>query len=947
LATKKIVPDYITTQIDHDTGQGNRDWLAVSLWSAVTRHRFLFRTRLSLERRSCWQTRFEKESSDKSEHSKDKNDRVNPISQLTAFSTASVRLNCAFACGCLTMMELRGVRVHNLQNLDIDLPTGKLISICGVSGSGKTSLALDTLYAEGQRRYIESFSAYTRQFLDRLEKPDADRIDGLPPAIAVHATSVGNRRSTVATITELSDYIRLLLARVGRVHCSNCDQLVQRESPQSISEWVQASIPVDCRWMLCFELSEFECDSEQHLRESLPTYQQRGFLRAIINGRTSRLDALDELIAAHSESAARPLIVVDRFKGVPELQRLRDSLETAFADGQRKSTLLLSSPFESDLADFHVDETTWKRRDFHGDLICSGCGAEYWDPTPQLFSFNHSLGACPTCEGFGNLPQSESRCPDCDGQRLRPQALAVRVGGKNYAQLCAIPVADAAAFFRDQLELDERESAVAQVMLDQIAARLGYLDSIGLDYLTLDRPVQTLSGGEARRVALTKALGSSLVNLLYILDEPSAGLQSHDVRRLEGALFRIRDRGNTVVLVEHNEALLAASDHLVEIGPRAGSDGGRLVYSGDPDGMLATAESLTGAYLSGRLLGGMPESRRPSQRGKIVLQGATGHNLKDIDVEFPLGMLCIVSGVSGSGKTSLVQRTLYGALCRRLRKDAKQPLPYRDIQGGGQVDDVVSVDQSPIGKSPRSNPVTYIKAFDAIRKLFAETTDAKTRNYGVGHFSFNSEHGRCEECRGDGSLEIDMQFLADMRVPCPRCRGTRYRKEVLDVRYRSLSVAGILNMTVREAIGFFRGQKKIQAKLQPLMEVGLGYLSLGQPATTLSRGEAQRLKLSTYLAKSTRSRTLFLLDEPTAGLHFSDVVKLIDCFDALISVGHSLILVEHNLQLMMAADHIIDLGPGPGEDGGRVVVTGTPEEIAATPESLTGGFLKARFERLT
>jgi excinuclease ABC subunit A len=942
------------------------------------------------------------------------------------------------------MIQLRGVRVHNLKNLDIDLPTHKLIVVCGVSGSGKTSLALDTLYAEGQRRYIESFSAYTRQFLERLEKPDADRIDGLPPAIAVKTTAVGNRRSTVATLTEVSDYIRLLLARVGEIRCLHCQQPVQSESPQSVGGFLQTEIADNQRWLIAFDVAGHS--SEMPVSETLQEIQQRGFVRGIVEGRMVRFDELN-LNDTPIETA---LAVVDRFKGVRDIQRIRDSLETAFANSPGSCTVLIDrgeSGSESDTGRSHhcssatlerIDGAEWHRFDFSSNLACRRCGVEYWEPSPQLFSFNHSLGACPTCEGFGNvleidmervvpdpsksirdgaiapwttpaykhewqelmalaadegidvdvpynaLPKSsrqliqqgvpahdfgglrgffawlerrkykmqhrvflsrwkgESCCPACDGQRLRPESLAVRVDGKNYAEICRMQVSDAISFFRQGLDLTREQTAIAGVMLEQIIARLGYLKSSGLDYLTLDRPMQSMSGGEARRVALTKALGSSLVNLLYVLDEPSAGLHPHDVQRLTSVLTDIRDRGNTVLVVEHEEAILLAADHLVEIGPGAGSDGGRLIYSGDCEGMLASKDSLTGAYLSGRLLGGIPEHHRPINRGKIKLLGACGNNLKNVDVEFPLGVLCLVTGVSGSGKTSLVQKTLYGALCRRLRKDCNKPLPYRDVYGDGQIDDVVLIDQSPVAKTPRSNPVTYTKAFDAIRKLFAETIEARTRNFGVGHFSFNAEKGRCEECQGDGSLEIDMQFLADIRVPCPRCRGTRYRKEILNIRYRSCSIADVLNMTVRESIGFFRGQKKIQAKLQPLLNVGLGYLALGQPATTLSRGEAQRLKLSAFLGKATRSRTLFLLDEPTSGLHFSDVVKLIDCFDALLNVGHSLIVVEHNIQLMMAADHIIDLGPGPAADGGAVVTCGTPEEVAACSRSLTGKFLRAR-----
>jgi excinuclease ABC subunit A len=950
-------------------------------------------------------------------------------------------------------IELRGVRVHNLQDLNVDLPIGKWIGICGVSGSGKTSLALDTLYAEGQRRYIESFSAYTRQFLDRLEKPAADRIDGLPPAIAMGVTSAGNRRSTIATMTEVSDYLRLLLARVGQIECPDCKLRIVRDSPESVAQRANELVAANDRWMIAFspeislaenrgensDASEIESVDRQQL---LAEWSEKGFLRGLLGGKIVRLVDLTE----QDLQQELPLVIVDRLQGAPDPQRARDSLEIAFDASGHGCVLLVpmntdSTVSPSTATSVQIDGVPWQRHDFSADLRCPGCSREFLDPTPQLFSFNHSLGACPTCEGFGDIlevdmglvvpdptksireraiapwttpayehewqelmtlsdaegidvdlpfgelsaasrrkieigvprhnfgglrgffdwleqrryktPQrvflgrwkSERRCPGCHGKRLRPEALAVRVGGLNYGDWCQLRVREAAQQF-SELVLDSEQTAIARVMLDQLQSRLGYLEEIGLGYLTLERAVRSLSGGEAQRVALTKALGSSLVNLLYVLDEPSAGLHPHDVQRLTRTLSGIRDRGNTVIMVEHEETLLRAADHLVEIGPRAGSEGGKLVFSGTCEEMLASSTSITGQYLSGRLLGGMLSQRRPS-RGRIGLSGASGNNLKVAHADFPLGVLCVVTGVSGSGKTSLVQRTLYGALCKRLGKECPAPLPYSDVFGDGQIDDVIMVDQSPIGKSPRSNPVTYVKAFDSIRQLFASTVDARTRNFGVGHFSFNAEGGRCDECQGDGSQEIDMQFLANMRVPCPRCQGSRYRKEVLEVRYRSLHIAEVLKLTVREAISFFRGEKKIQSKLQALMDVGLGYLSLGQPATTLSRGEAQRLKLSTFLGKTAHHRTLFLLDEPTAGLHFSDIVKLLDCFNALISVGHSLIIVEHNRQLMLAADYIVDLGPGPGDEGGQIVFSGTPEEVAACGESRTGTYLKEKFDAVT
>jgi excinuclease ABC subunit A len=691
-------------------------------------------------------------------------------------------------------------------------------------------------------------------------------------------------------------------------------------------------------------------------------------------------------------------------------------------------------PHPSSLAPLVIDGRPWRRISFSTQLACEDCNLEYPEPEPRLYSFNSPLGACPQCEGFGNvididmelivpdpgktlrdgaiapwnspayqheleellalaadhgLPvdvpfrQLEPRhlelirngvperdfgglrgffawlerrkykmhirvflsrwrsyrpCPACGGTRLRPESLATRIGGKNIAEVSAIKIADALEFFRT-LPLSDWQRQVGRMMLEQVQARLGYLDAVGLGYLTLDRTLRTLSGGEVRRVALTAALGSSLVNMLYVLDEPSIGLHPRDIRRLIGAIQGLRDRGNTVVVVEHEEAIIRAADQAIEIGPGAGERGGRIVFQGTPQQMEASPDSLTGDYLAGRRGIGASGRRRQPDHGWIRLAGARGNNLTNITVEFPLGLLCVVTGVSGSGKSTLVQDTLYPALCRRLRKDSPKPLDFDDIYGDGQIDDAIMVDQSPIGRSPRSNPVTYLKAFDEIRTVFAETVEARTRNYTAGHFSFNADLGRCNGCSGEGHVQIDMQFLADVYMKCPMCNGTRYRDEILDVTYRGRNIADVLEMTVREAFTFFRGRPKVQARLKRLIDVGLDYVRLGQPANTLSGGEAQRLKLAGYMSSARRGRCLFLLDEPTTGLHFSDIVQLLDCFDALLAVGHSLIVVEHNLQLIKAADYLIDLGPGPADEGGRVVVQGTPEMVANSPPSITGRFL--------
>lgn len=911
-----------------------------------------------------------------------------------------------------------------------------MIAVCGVSGSGKTSLALDTLYAEGQRRYIESFSAYTRQFLQRLDKPDCESISGIPPAIAVtrSGASRGNR-STVATATEIADHLRLLYAKIGRLICYQCGQPVTSYDPQSAAA-VLGELPSRTRLMIGFAVS---LPSRAEASETLLGLQQQGYVRLIVGDTSFHLGDSDRSQLADSIPAAgtQGFVIVDRVTSDDDPLRLTESLESAMAGGDRFATVWAASdhPLAGAAATVSIDDRPWQRFEFSNRHRCDTCDIEYPEPTPQLFSFNNPLGACPVCEGFGDqvdidmnlvvpdpsksirdgaiatwntpaykhewkellaiaddynvpldVPYSElpaaaikiiqhgvpernfggldgffawlerkkykmhvrvflsrfrsyTRCSECQGKRLRPAALAYHINGHHIADATAMQV-DAAVSFFDQLQLDARQRQIADEMLRQVHARLRYLQDVGLGYLQLDRTLRTLSGGETQRVALTGALGSSLVNMLYVLDEPTAGLHPHDVAQLSQAITGLKRRGNTVLVVEHDEQLIRAADQVVEIGPQAGTGGGRLVFQGTPEEMLAPDASLTGEYLSGRrgTLSAHTERRQP--RGKIVLRGASGHNLKNINVEFPLGVLCLVTGVSGSGKSSLVHDTLYGALCRRKRKRAPATLPYDDLVGAGQIEDVMLIDQSPISRSARSIPVTFIKAFDPIRAVFAETVEARTRNFSAGHFSFNNESGRCEECEGDGVLQIDMQFLADIAMTCPSCGGSRYRREVLNVRYRDRTIAEVLEMTVQSAHTFFRGHSKVQDKLKRLMDVGLGYIGLGQRATTLSSGEAQRLKLAAFLTGARRRRTLFILDEPSTGLHFADNVQLIDCFDALLDDGHSLVVVEHNVQLMQAADHIIDLGPGAAAAGGRVVAQGTPREIAQVEASVTGRVLQ-------
>jgi excinuclease ABC subunit A len=940
-----------------------------------------------------------------------------------------------------SFIQLRGVAVHNLKNIDLDLPLGRLVALCGVSGSGKTSLALDTLYAEGQRRYIESFSLYTRQFLQKLDKPAAERIDGIPASIAVTRDDVSrSNRATIGTATETIDYLRLLFAKIGRLVCPACRRPVARSTSESAAGQL-ALLPGDKRHLIALPASPEPGESAEELATR---WASQGFVRVVprdIPDRQSPRSMVGALDAGARPLVAAMLVIVDRLTSASPPQRLRESLETAFRHGSgRAAALIEAGPDAADAIVF--DDRTWHELDFSTRLECTTCGRTFADPEPRRLSFNSPLGASPTCEGFVNvvdldmqrivpdagkslregaiapwntpaykheldellalapdygLPvdvpfrelteehlrlirdgaaerefggltgffawlerrkykmhlrvflsrwRTSRTCPNCQGSRLNEEALAWRIGGLGLAALTQLNIDEAHGFLAD-LPLAPAEQAASRHILDQALSRLGFLRQVGLGYLSLDRTLRTLSGGEAQRVSLTSALGSSLVNMLYVLDEPSVGLHPAVVDRLAGAVRGLCDRGNSVVVVEHEESLLRAADELIEIGPGAGDRGGEVVFQGTLAEMLAEGASLTGEYLAGRRGISVPERRRPTTHGSIKLLGARGNNLQNITVEFPLGVLCLVTGVSGSGKSSLVQETLYGALCRRKRKECDPPLPYDDVVGCGQLDEVVLVDQSPIGRSPRSNPVTYIKAFDPIRAVFAETIEARTHNYAAGHFSFNVDGGRCSACQGEGYTQVDMQFLADVFMKCGQCGGARYRREILAVKYRGRNIADVLAMTAREAFGFFRGQPKVQARLKQLIDVGLDYLQLGQPANTLSAGEAQRLKLAAHLSEATRNRTLFLLDEPTTGLHFADVVTLLDCFEALLSVGHSLIVVEHNLQLMRAADYLIDLGPCAGDQGGRIVAQGTPEEVARCAESATGRYLAASFaERL-
>lgn len=936
-------------------------------------------------------------------------------------------------------IRVRGARTHNLKDVDLDLPRNRLIVFCGASGSGKTSMAIDTLYAEGQRRYIESFSAYTRQFIEQLDKPDCDRIEGLPPAIAV-TRSGGSRsnRATVATATEVADHLRLLFARVGRITCPDCGIEVRRDTVDSIADAL-AGLAEGQRAMLGFEAS-LNDDPAGRLAELI----EAGYVRSLVDGE------MDELVSLAQGQAPSGTItvVVDRFVGGRvDPARVGESIETTLAGGDGACVVVFPPA---------ADGTTDPLLRFDTRLRCNGCTREFVTPEPQLFNFNSPLGACPECEGFGSVVETDmdlvipdkslslrqgaiapwrtpayaheleellalaedygidadapysqlppeavrvfvngvperdfgglngfvawlerrkykmhlrvflSRwrsyrpCPACHGDRLKPDALAVTVAEKTFADICRMEVREASRWFdaTSRAGLAEADAAITRAVLTDVTSRLGYLQEVGVGYLTLDRTLRTLSTGEAQRVTMTATLGSNLVDMLYVLDEPSTGLHPVDVAPLIAALRRLRERGNTVLMVEHEEEAIRAADHVVEFGPLAGQEGGEVIYEGVPEGLPDEPTSRTGDWLAGRrMVYRGADDRRPTNQGKLTLLGAHGANLGDngepLDVELPLGVLTVVSGVSGAGKSSLVRRTLFPALHERLhnqngtdaKHEADRPLPYADLLGWKQLEDVVLVDQSPISRSPRSNPVTYVKAMDPIRALFADLPDAKARGFTASHFSFNVDGGRCDACQGAGHVEIDMQFLADVTMRCRECEGRRFRGEVLDVRYRDRDIAEVLQMTVHEALRFFRGETKVQQRLRPLIDVGLDYLQLGQPASTLSGGEAQRLKLAGRLAVKSAGRTLFVLDEPTTGLHFSDVRQLIGCFNALVDVGHSLLVIEHSVPMMMAADWIVDLGPSAADDGGRIVTQGTPETVAACKASATGRVLAEALAR--
>jgi len=948
-------------------------------------------------------------------------------------------------------IRVRGARVHNLKNIDFTIPHNAITVVTGVSGSGKSSLAFDTLYAEGQRRYIESLSAYARQFLERIEKPDVDEITGIAPAISIRQkNSTRNPRSTVATATEIYDYLRLLFARIGHTFCLNCGEEVRRDTLDEIAARV-LSLPEGRRFYVLYELrftSETSAASAQSghaasaararkasrptpdaIRQTLIGLRKRGFNRLYQAGRVFEFSTPEELLDV---DFGKPVyVLVDRLALSPEIRsRLMDSIEICYREG-RGEAILVFVP-DSGAALPSADAAP-ERLIFNERFECKKCGAKYEEPEPRLFSFNNPYGACPRCQGFGNTidfdldrvvpdqgkslaegaiePWTKPRyrqlamemrrfarakgipadvpfreltaaqrdailegdkkedfpgvkgffgwlerkkyklhvrvflsryrgyatCPDCRGTRLRAEARAVRIAGRSITEVCQMTVKEARPFF-ESLKLSDAETVIADKVLEEIQQRLRFLDEVGLDYLTLDRLTSTLSGGEAQRIQLATSLGSHLVGALYVLDEPSIGLHPRDTSRLIDILKGLRDLGNTLLVVEHDPDTILAADRVLDLGPGAGEHGGSLMFAGTREELLADTQSLTGRYLRGDLRIAVPARRRKPQGKFLKILGARSHNLAGVDVTIPLGMLVAVTGVSGSGKSTLVYDVLYKALTTKRTGGAWREFCDR-IEGDHAITAIEMVDQSPIGRTPRSNPATYLKAFDPIREIFASTPEAKKRGFTAGHFSFNIPGGRCEACQGDGTVTVEMRFLADVELVCEECRGTRYKSSVLDVRYKDKNIHDVLQMTVREALTFFAAHPKVTSRLRVLEEVGLGYLRLGQSGTTLSGGEAQRLKLAAHLTRQENAGILYIFDEPTTGLHFDDIQKLLTAFRKLIDGGASLLIIEHNLDVIKSADWVIDLGPEGGDEGGHVIAAGTPEQVARNSQSHTGKYL--------
>ncbi|MEX2121501.1 MAG: excinuclease ABC subunit UvrA [Pirellulales bacterium] len=840
-------------------------------------------------------------------------------------------------------VRIRGCRVHNLRNVDLDIPRDQLVVITGPSGSGKSSLAFDTLYAEGQRQYFESLSAYARQFLHQMERPDVDLIEGLQPTVAIdQRAGIRNPRSTVATVTEIYDHLRLLMARLGQVFCYRCGEPIRCQSPQQIVDQLLA-LAEGTRLMVMAPLVRGRKGQHADVFQSI---RKAGLVRARVDGAVYDLDALPELAPRRNHTIEA---IVDRIVLRPGIRaRLADSIQLALRQAEGLVAVTHSPPQAASAA-------AWQEELFSTEHACPRCKISYEELEPRTFSFNSPYGACPKCEGLGSLESfdpeleaadlaAESPCPECGGARLRPEARAVRLGGKAIHEITALGVEQARQFFAG-LEFAPQQAPIAGPIVEEIEGRLSFLDKVALGYLTLDRAADTLSGGELQRIRLATAVGSGLVGACYILDEPSIGLHQRDNQRLIEVLRKVQSQGNTVLVVEHDEAIINQADHLIDVGPGAGRHGGRIVAQGTPEEIRRQPASLTGKYLSGELAIPVPGQRRPvSPKRAISIQGAAAHNLKQIDVWFPLSALVAVTGVSGSGKSSLVHATLARGVARRLGGNGARPGPYTSLRGVQMIDRLVEVDQMPIGRTPRSNPATYTGVFDEIRRVFSTTREARLRGYKRGRFSFNTKGGRCEVCQGQGQCKIEMNFLPDLYVQCPECQGTRFNKPTLEIHYRGLSIAGVLDLTVDEALEFFENFPVIRRLLASLQEVGLGYITLGQSSTTLSGGEAQRIKLAAELGRPNTGRTLYILDEPTTGLHLDDVGKLLAVLQRLVDLGNTVVVIEHHLDVIKSADWVIDLGPEGGAAGGRLLAVGTPEQIAATDGNWTGHYLRPLLE---
>jgi excinuclease ABC subunit A len=827
---------------------------------------------------------------------------------------------------------IKGAREHNLKNIDLSIPRDAITVITGPSGSGKSSLAIDTIYAEGQRRYVESLSAYARQFIEQLHKPDIDYIEGLSPSISIDQKTVNRSpRSTVGTITEIYDYMRVLYTRIGKPYCYNCGSLISKQESVDIINSVM-SLPQGSRLQI---LAPIVRDRKGEYRKELQEMRREGFIRARIDGEMMDLTK-DITLRKHKRHTIE--IVIDRLIIKPGIERqLKDAIETA---------LTYSDTVVINLIEKHRDIL------FSKTTVCLNCGISYPEVTPMFFSFNSKQGACPRCNGLGfeNLEEDSIEleeyryCRLCGGLRLRKEALSIKIQDINISEFAKMSV-EGAVFFIENLKLTEREQTIASRVLKEVKDRLYFLKKVGLNYLTLDRSSLTLSGGEAQRIRLAAQLGSSLTGVLYILDEPSIGMHPRDCKKLLESLSSIRDAGNTVIIVEHDEETIRWADFVVDMGPGAGLRGGWIVASGRPEEIERNEKSITGKYLSGSISIDIPFVRR-DPKDFIRIIGAREFNLKDINVNIPLGIFTCVTGVSGSGKSTLVLEILYKALCREIYGSRLIPGRYKEIMSMDKIDRVICVDQSPLGKTPRSNPATYTGIFSFIRELFAQVSDSKIRGYASSRFSFNLSGGRCESCHGGGLIKVEMHFLPDVYISCDTCKGKRYNKETLDIRYKGKNIAEVLEMTVSEALQFFSSIPHIKQKLEVLEDVGLGYLQLGQPASTLSGGEAQRVRLSKELGKKSTGNTLYLLDEPTTGLHFVDIQRLLNVINSLVDSGNTVIIIEHNLDVIKSADYIIDLGPEGGEEGGKIVAEGTPEEVSMNPDSYTGKFLRNKLSRL-